>query len=162
MRFKTYAVVLTIISIWGFLMSATSSHARDTGEYSVMISFWTRHVDPSDNTNENTGMIAISYNDYIVSRFMNSYHNQTFFGGKRLHTKEFALGTFNHLSVQGNLYLGLMHGYSEKLPNIKGLSVGALPTVGLLWKKAAVELGYAPTPKGGVFMSLIKYSFKLP
>ena len=162
LRFKTYAEVLTVCSILGFLLLPMPSYAKDTGEFSVMVSFWTRHVDPSNDTNEKTGMVAITYNDYIVSRFINSYNNETFFAGKRFHTKEFALGNFKHLSVQGNLYTGLMHGYSDNLPNIGGISVGALPTVGLVWKKTSVEVGYVPTPSGGVFMSLIRFPFKLP
>jgi len=162
MRFQTYAVLLIAGSILGFLFLPMPSHATDTGEYSVLIGFWTRHVDRSDDTNEKTGMIAFSYNDYIVSRFINSYHDETFFAGKRLHTKKFDIGKFKHLDVQGNLYTGLMHGYSDNLPNIGGLSVGALPTVGLVWKKTSAELGYVPTPSGGVFMSLFRFTFKLP
>lgn len=162
MRFKTYAVLLTAGSILGFLLLPTPSHAIDTGEYSVLIGFWTRHVDKSDDTNEKTGMIAVSYKDYMVSRFINSYHDETFFVGKRLHTKKFDLGEFKDLGVQGNLYTGLMYGYSDNLPNIGGLSVGALPTVGLVWKKTSTELGYVPTPKGGVFMSLFRFTFKSP
>ena len=162
MQFKTYAVLLTAGSILGFLLLPMPSHATDTGEYSVLIGFWTRHVDRSDGTNEKTGMIAFLYKDYMVSRFINSYHDETFFVGKRLHTKKFDLGIFKDLGVQGNLYTGLMYGYSDNLPNIGGLSVGALPTVGLVWKKTSAELGYAPTPKGGVFMSLFRFTFKSP
>ena len=162
MRFKTYAVLLTAGSILGFLLLPMPSHATDTGEYSVLTGFWTRHVDRSDDTNEKTGMIAFLYKDYMVSRFINSYHDETFFVGKRLHTKKFDLGIFKDLGVQGNLYTGLMYGYSDNLPNIGGLSVGALPTVGLVWKKTSAELGYAPTPKGGVFMSLFRFTFKSP
>jgi hypothetical protein len=107
-------------------------------------------------------MIAVAYKDYIVSRFINSYNDETLFAGKRLQTKKFDLRKFKHLGVQGNLYTGLMFGYSDKLPNIGGLSVGALPTVGLVWKKTSAELGYIPTPKGGVFMSLFRFTFNLP
>jgi hypothetical protein len=162
MQFKTYAVLLTAGSILGFLLLPIPSHAKNTGEFSVLTGFWTRHVDRSDDTNEKTGMIAFLYKDYMVSRFINSYHDETFFVGKRLHTEKFDLGIFKDLGVQGNLYTGLMYGYSDNLPNIGGLSVGALPTVGLIWKKTSAELGYAPTPKGGVFMSLFRFTFKSP
>jgi hypothetical protein len=162
MRFKTYAVLLTAGSILGFLLLPMLSHATDTGEYSVLIGFWTSHVDKSDDTNEKTGMIAVLYKDYMVSRFINSYHDETFFAGKRFHTKKFDLGIFKDLGVQGNLYTGLMYGYSDNLPNLGGLSVGALPTVGLVWKKTSAEIGYVPTPSGGVFMSLFRFSFKSP
>jgi hypothetical protein len=148
-------------SILGFLLLPVPSHAKNTGEFSVLTGSWTRHVDRSDDTNEKTGMIAFTYNDYMVSRFINSYHDETFFAGKRLHTKIYNLGKSRHLGVQGNLYAGLMHGYSENLPNIGGLSVGALPTVGMVWKQTSTELGYVPTPKGGVFMSLFRFTFKL-
>ncbi len=162
MQFKTYAVLLTAGSILGFLLLPIPSHAKNTGEFSVLTGFWTRHVDRSDDTNEKTGMIAFLYKDYMVSRFINSYHDETFFVGKRWHTEKFDLGIFKDLGVQGNLYTGLMYGYSDNLPNIGGLSVGALPTVGLVWKKTSAELGYAPTPKGGVFMSLFRFTFKSP
>ena len=162
MRFKTYAVLLTAGSILGFLLLPMPSHATDTGEYSVLTGFWTRHVDRSDDTNEKTGMIAFSYKDYMVSRFTNSYHDETFFAGKRLHTKKLGLGKFKDLGIQGNLYTGLMYGYSDNLPNIGGISPGVMPTIGLLWNKSSVELGYVPTPSGGVFMSLIRFPFKLP
>ncbi len=162
MRFKRYAVLLTAGSILGFLLLPIPSHAKNTGEYSVLIGFWTRHVDRSDDTNEKTGMIAFLYKDYMVSRFTNSYNDETFFAGKRLHTKKFDLGKFKDLGVQGNLYTGLMYGYSDNLPNIGGLTVGILPTVGLLWEKTSAELGYVPTPSGGVFMSLFRVTFKSP
>jgi len=162
MQFKAYAVVLTAGLILGFLLLPMPSYAKNTSEYSVVIGFWTRHVDRSDNTNEKTGMIALLYNDYMISRFVNSYHDETFFAGKRLHTKKFNLGKFQHLGVQGNLYTGLMVGYSDNLPNIGGISPGVMPTIGLLWNKSSVELGYVPTPSGGVFMSLIRLPFKSP
>lgn len=162
MQFKIYAIVLTAGLILGCLFLPMPSQAADTGKFSVLIGYWTRHVNRSDDTNEKTAMIAFLYNDYMISRFKNSYSDETFFAGKRFHTKKFDLGKFNHLSVQGNLYLGLMHGYADNLPNIAGISPSALPTVGLIWKKASVELGYIPTPSGGVFMSLIRFPLKLP
>ncbi len=162
MQFKTYAVVLAAGFILGFLFLPLPSHAENTSKFSMLIGFWTRHADRSDDTNEKTGMIALLYNDYMVSRFTNSYHDETFFAGKRFHTKKFNLGPFEHLGIQGNLYTGIMHGYSDNLPNIGGISPGALPTIGLLWKQTSVELGYIPTPSGGVFMSLIRFPLKLP
>ena len=59
MQFKTYAVVLTACLILGFVLLPMPSHAIDTSHFSVLIGFWTRHVDRSDNTNEKTGMIAL-------------------------------------------------------------------------------------------------------
>jgi len=162
MQLKNIAIILTAFSILGFILLPLPSYAKDTREYSVLVGFWTRHVDSSDDTNEKTGMIAILYNDYMISRFINSYHDETFFAGKRFHTKEFNLGKFQHIGVQGNLYTGLMLGYSDNLPNIGGISPGVLPTIGLLWKQTSVELGYVPTPSGGVFMSLLRFPFKLP
>ena len=161
MPFKTYAIVLTAALILGVLLSPLPSDAIDTDKFSMVIGFWTRHVDRSDDTNEKTGMIAFLYNDYMISRFINSYHDETFFAGKRLHTKKFDLGKkSNDIGIQGNLYTGLMHGYADKLPNIGGLTIGALPTIGLLWDKTSVEVGYIPTPKGGVFMSLFRFTIK--
>jgi hypothetical protein len=138
-----------------------SSRAADPPELTLLVGFWTRHVGPSDDTNEKTGMIALLYNDYIASRFINSYNDETFLVGKRFHTKKYALLEFNSLSVQGNLYTGIMYGYKDNLPNIGGVTIGALPTVGLVWGKTSVELGYVPTPSGGVFTSLFRFSFEM-
>lgn len=161
-RFKTYAAVLTVFIILVSLWLPVSSRAAETGEFSLLLGFWTRHVDPSDDTNESTGMIALLYNNYIVSRFINSYNDETFLVGKRFHTKGVAIPELKQLSIQANLYTGLMYGYSDNLPNIGGISLGVLPTVGLVWKKTSVELGYVPTPSGGVFTSFLRYSFNLP
>jgi hypothetical protein len=128
----------------------------------MLIGLWTRHVDSSDDTNEKTGMIAILYNDYMISRFINSYHDETFFAGKRFHTRKFALGDLKSLDIQGNFYTGLMYGYADNLPNIGGITVGALPTIGLLYNEISLELGYVPTPRGGVLTSMIRFSLKLP
>ena len=106
-------------------------------------------------------MIAILYDDYMISRFVNSYHDQTFFAGKRFYTRKFALGNLKSLDVQGNFYTGLMYGYSDNLPNIGGITVGALPTLGLIYNKLSVEVGYVPTPSGGVFTSMIRFPLKL-
>ena len=162
MQLKVFAVVPIAGLILGFLLLPLPSYAINTSKFSVLIGFWTRHVDRSDNTNEKTGMVALLYNDYMISRFKNSYHDETFFAGKRFYTKKFNLGTSQHFGVQGNLYSGIMYGYSDKLPNIGGISPGALPTSGLMWKQTSLELGYIPTPSGGVFMSLIRFPFKLP
>ncbi len=144
MRFKTYAILLTAGSILGVLLLPMPSCATDTDKFSVLVSYWTRHVDRSDDTNEKTGMIAFLYNDYMISRFINSYNDETFFAGKRLHTKKFNLGKYNDIGIQANLYAGLMHGYRDNLPNIGGITIGALPTVGLVWNQTSVEVGYIP------------------
>ena len=162
LRLKYYFAILLLLLIWEFILAPVSSWAADPREFSLLIGFWTRHVEPSDDTNEKTGMLALLYNDYIVSRFTNSYNDETFLVGKRFHTRKIPLPEFKFLSIQGSLYTGLMYGYSDNLPNIGGITVGALPTVGLVWGKTSAELGYVPTPSGGVFTSLFRYSFELP
>jgi hypothetical protein len=82
MQVKTYAVVITAGLILGLLLLPTPSQATNKNEFSVLIGYWTRHVDRSDNTNEKTGMVALLYNDYMISRFKNSYHDETFLLGK--------------------------------------------------------------------------------
>jgi hypothetical protein len=137
-----------------------SSHKSDSREMSIMISFFARHVDQSDNPNENLKMVVASYDNYVVSRYINTWDDPTYFAGKRFSTNKYAIYDNRNFFYQGNLYAGILYGYGNNAAiDIKGLAPGVFPTIGIGYKSTSVEMGYIPTPSGGVFVSVFKYEF---
>ena len=129
-------------------------------EMSVMVAFFARHVDQSDDPNENLQMVALSYDNWVVSRYINTWDDTTYFGGKRFSTKRYAINRNRNFFYQGNIYAGLLWGYGNNAAiNIKGIAPAAFPTIGVGYKSTSLEMAYVPTTSGGVFLSLFKYSF---
>lgn len=129
-------------------------------EMSIMVGFFARHVDQSDDPNENLRMVVFSYDNYVVSRYINTWDDTTYFGGKRFSTNKYAFHRNRDFFYQGSLYAGLLYGYGNNADiNIKGIAPGVFPTIGVGYKSTTLEMGYIPTPSGGVFLSLFKYSF---
>ena len=129
-------------------------------ESSVMVGFFSRHVDQSDDPNENLRMVAFSYDNYVVSRYVNTWDDTTYFGGKRLSSNKYAVHRNRDFFFQGNLYAGFLYGYGNNAAiNIKGIAPAMFPTIGVGYKSTSLEMAYIPTPSGGVFLSLFKYSF---
>lgn len=133
------------------------SAARDYPDVGISLGLWTQHLNPGKDTNEYSQLVAFSYSNYVAGRFINSYDDETFFGGKRFHTDKFRSLKYENFFIQGNLYLGLIHGYGDRFLNLGGASPGILPTLGIGYKKTSLELLYIPTPAGGVFMSVITW-----
>lgn len=129
-------------------------------EMSVMIGFFAKHVDQSDDPNEDLRMVVVSYDNYVVSRYINTWDDTTYFGGKRFSTSKYAFHRNRNFFFQGSLYAGILYGYGNNAAiNIKGIAPAMFPTIGVGYKSTSLEMGYVPTPSGGVFLSLFKYSF---
>ncbi|GAB4269485.1 MAG: hypothetical protein Kow0092_23560 [Deferrisomatales bacterium] len=146
---KPFAVVAVLI---GLLAPPGAWGEEPVG--ALLLGLYTRHVDPSAHTNEENELVAVGYRDYTAARFVNSYNDPSYFAGKRFHTRRFGSGD---LFVQGNLYAGALYGYHKRVPNLGGLTLGVLPTLGVGYRNAAVELLYVPTPRGGVFTSFLSF-----
>jgi hypothetical protein len=137
-----------------------TSHESAPKEMSVMVGFFAKHVDQSDDPNENLRMVVISYDNYVVSRYINTWDDTTYFGGKRFSTNKYAFTQNREFFYQGSLYAGLLYGYGNNAAiNIKGIAPAMFPTIGVGYQNTSLEIGYVPTPSGGVFLSLFKYSF---
>jgi hypothetical protein len=137
-----------------------SSDKSKSREMSLMIGIFAKHVDQSDNPNENLQMVVVSYDNYIVSRYVNTWDDPTYFGGKRFSTNRYAIFENRNFFYQGNVYLGILYGYGNNAAiDVKGLAPAVFPTIGVGYKSTALEMGYIPTPSGGVFLSLFKYQF---
>ena len=137
----------------------TKEKYQQTPKWTIILGLITRHVSPSDDTNESTRMLGLSYSNWVMARFINSYDDASFFLGKRFQTKELHHPRYTDFFIQGNLYAGLLHGYGDRFPNIAGVTLGGFPTAGLGYKKTVLEMLYVPTPKGGVFTSFLTFRF---
>lgn len=143
-----------------YYIKSDSYDKSESEEMSLMVGLFTKHVDQSDDPNENSQMLAVSYKNYVVSRYVNTWEDPTYFGGKRLQTKKYPYSENNNLFFQGNLYAGFLYGYGNNAAiNVGGIAPALLPTVGVGYKSTSLEMGYIPTPSGGVFLSLFKYEF---
>ena len=154
-----------ILSVFVLLMPLTGMAEETKGkedqaqQWAITLGLFTRHVNPSSDTNEHSGMLGLSYTDWVILGFSNSYDEQSFFGGRRFQTRKISHPRNRNFFIQGNLYAGLLHGYGDRFPNIAGITPTAMPTVGFGYKNATLEILYIPTPSGGVFTSTLTYRF---
>jgi hypothetical protein len=137
----------------------TEAKENQVQQWAITAGLFTRHVNPSSGTNESLGMLGLSYSDWVILGFSNSYDEQSFFGGKRFQTKKICHPRNRDFFIQGNLYAGLLHGYGDRFLNIAGITPAVAPTVGFGYKNATIEVLYFPTPSGGVFTSVLTYRF---
>jgi len=151
--------VLILLMPLSGIAGETEEAENQTIEWGIILGLFTRHVNPSSNTNETTKMLGLTYSNWVVQRFSNSYSESSIFGGRRFHTKKVGHPRNNNFFIQGNLYAGLLHGYGDRLPNIAGLTPAMMPTVGFGYKNTTLELLYFPTPSGGVFTSALVFRF---
>ena len=151
-------VLLLLTPITG-MAEETEGQEALAPRWGITVGLFTRHVNPSGNTNESTKMLGISYSDWYVLTFSNSYDERSVFGGRRFHTKKISHPSNTTFFIQGNLYVGLIHGYGDRFPNIAGLTPAGMPTVGFGYKNTTLEVLYFPTPSGGAFTSALVFRF---
>ena len=124
-----------------------SSDESAPKEMSIMVGFFARHVDQSDDPNENLRMVVVSYDNYVVARYVNTWDDTTYFGGKRFSTNKYAFHRNRDFFFQGSLYAGLLHGYGNNADiNLKGIAPALFPTIGVGYKSTSLEMGYIPKP----------------
>lgn len=128
-----------------------------TVDMSITLGLMTRHVKPSDDTNEDSDFLALSYKKFSMARFINSYHDETWFGGLNYRTSQLHLFEGSDFFLQGNLYPGLVYGYKDHLPNLYNVTPVLIPTLGLGYKRVSLELLYFPSPAGGVFSAALRF-----
>jgi hypothetical protein len=154
-----------VLSVLVFLVPLTGMAEETEGQenqaqkWAITLGLFTRHVNPSSDTNEHLGMLGLSYSNWFILGFSNSYHDQSLFGGKRFQTKKIHDSWNRNFFVRGNLYAGLLHGYGDRFHNLVGLTPALAPTLEFGYKNVSLEVLYLPTPSGGVFTSVFNYRF---
>jgi hypothetical protein len=134
-----------------------ASPPTKTVDMSITLGLVTRHVKPSDDTNEDSDFLGLSYKKFAMARFINSYDNETWFGGIIYRTSKLNLFEDSDFYLQGNLYPGIVYGYKDHLPDIGGFTPVLIPTVGLGYKRVCLEVLYFPSPSGGVFSGALRF-----
>jgi hypothetical protein len=152
------SVLILLMPLTG-MAEETEEKENPAQQWAITLGLFTRHVNPSSDTNEHSGMLGLSYSDWVILGFSNSYHEQSFFGGRRFQTKKISHPRNRNFFIQGNLYAGFLHGYGDRFLNVAGIIPAAAPTVGFGYKNATIEVLYFPTPSGGVFTSVLTYRF---
>jgi len=155
-----YLVLFVLLLLPLMAMAEETKEKDDQAQnWTVILGLVTRHVAPSDDTNDSSRMLGMSYSNWVMARFTNSYDDASVFWGRRFQTKELRHPRYPNFFIQGNLYAGLLHGYGDRFPNIAGVTLGGFPTAGLGYKKTVIETLYVPTPSGGVFTSFLTFRF---
>jgi len=157
--FRYLALFVLLLLPLMAMAEETKEKVNQTQNWTIILGLVTRHVGPSDDTNESSRMLGLSYSNWVMTRFTNSYDEASVFWGRRFQTKELRHPHYTDFFIQGNLYAGLLHGYGDRFPNIAGVTLAALPTAGLGYKKTIIEMLYIPTPSGGVFTSFLTFRF---
>ena len=134
-----------------------TNQPEKTVDMSITLGLLTRHVKPSDDTNDDSDFLALSYKKFSMARFINSYHDETWFGGLNYHTSKLNLFEGSDIFLQGNLYPGLVYGYKDHLPNLFNVTPILIPTLGLGYKRVNLELLFFPSPAGGVFSAALRF-----
>ena len=141
-------------------LSKQPEEAKEKAEISVAVGLFTKHFQPGENTNENNRMLAFSYDDWCVAWFNNSYDRESVFAGRIFRTDKLISKKDDKLFLRANLYLGLVYGYGDKLPNVGGISPYMLPTGEVGYGMFSFELGVIPAPgHAGLVTGMFKVTF---
>ncbi len=143
------------------VFSPTCRAEEDPKPYGLTLGLFVKHANTSDKTNEDMGLIAFSYNNYIGAHFTNSYNDSCLFAGKRFDSRKLPIFGREDLFLRGHLYAGIIHGYDD-IPNLDGFVPALLPTASLGKAfgddhEVDLEFLYVPTPSGGVFATFLNF-----
>lgn len=129
-------------------------------EVSIAVGLFTKHFQPGSSTNETNRALVFSYDDWCAAWFENSYHEESVFAGRAFRTEKLTNEKHPEWFLRGNLYLGLVYGYGDELPNVGGISPYMLPTGEVGYGRFSFELGIIPAPgHAGLVTGMFKVTF---
>jgi hypothetical protein len=137
-----------------------SEPEKEKKEASIAVGVFTKHFQLGSSTNETNRALVLSYDDWCVAWFNNSYHEESVFAGRAFRTKKVTGKEHDEWFVRANLYLGLVYGYGDELPNVGGISPYLLPTGEVGYGRFSFELGVIPAPDhAGLVTGMLKFTF---
>ncbi len=86
--FRYLALFVLLLMPLMAMAEETKQKDNQTQKWTIILGLITAHISPSDDTNESTRMLGLSYSNWVMLRFTNSYDEASFFCGRRLQTKE--------------------------------------------------------------------------
>ena len=123
--------------IWGV-------KARDA----LLLGMWSIHLDGTGEyfgdgrNNDQNHLLGIQYYGLTAGTFINSKDDRAwFFGpGREVYSHNFTDDTRFDIGYR----FGLLYGYGDELTNVGGMSVFAIATFGISWKRLGFDLGVLP------------------
>lgn len=118
--------------------------ARD----SLHLGMWSLHLDGSGDISgtgrnrEHNHLIGIQYKGFNAGTFVNSHNDRTYTAG--LSRDVYVHQISENLRFDAGYRVGLLYGYKDNLPSIKGVSAYAMPVFGLSWKRIGIDIGVVP------------------
>ncbi len=123
--------------IWG-------KKARDA----IMAGMWSIHLDGTGeylgngSNNDQGHLIGLQYYGLSAGTFINSKDDRAWYFGpaREVYSHNFNPDTRFDIGYK----FGLLYGYGDDLENIGGMSVFAIATFGISWKRLGFDLGVLP------------------
>jgi len=88
--FRYLALFVVVLLLLPLVAMAEETKKKDnqTQKWTIILGLVTQHIDPSDDTNESSRMLGLSYSNWAMAHFTNSYDEASVFCGRRFQTKE--------------------------------------------------------------------------
>ena len=101
--FRYLALFVVVLLLLPLVAMAEETKKKDnqTQKWTIILGLVTQHIDPSDDTNESSRMLGLSYSNWAMAHFTNSYDEASVFCGRRFQTKELRHPHYTDFFIQG-------------------------------------------------------------
>ena len=118
------------------------------GRDALLLGMWSLHVDGTGeylgngSNNDQNHLLGIQYYGLSAGTFINSKDDRAWYFGpaREVYSHNFTDDTRFDIGYK----LGLLYGYGDELINVGGMSLFAIATFGVSWKRLGFDLGVVP------------------
>jgi hypothetical protein len=118
--------------------------ARDA----ILLGMWSIHVDGTGeyfgdgSNNDQNHLVGLQYYGFSAGTFINSKDDRAYYFGpaREVYSHNFTDDTRFDIGYK----FGLLYGYDDELINVGGMSIFAIATFGISWKRLGFDLGILP------------------
>ena len=118
--------------------------ARDA----ILLGMWSIHVDGTGeyfgngSNNDQNHLLGLQYYGLSAGTFINSKDDRAYYFGpaREVYSHNFTDNTRFDIGYK----FGLLYGYGDDLINVGGMSIFAIATFGISWKRVGFDLGMVP------------------
>jgi hypothetical protein len=118
------------------------------GRDALLLGMWSLHVDGTGeylgngSNNDQNHLLGIQYYGLSAGTFINSKDDRAWYFGpaREVYSHNFTDDTRFDIGYK----FGLLYGYGDDLINVGGMSVFAIATFGVSWKRLGFDLGVVP------------------
>ena len=128
----------------GFWQKLWGKKARDA----ILLGMWSIHLDGTGeyfgngSNNDQNHLLGMQYYGLTAGTFINSKDDRAWYFGpaREVYSLNFNYDTRFDIGYK----FGLLYGYGDDLINVGGMSVFAIATFGISWKRLGFDLGIVP------------------